>query len=67
MQVRLVFSRENVTEIYEGHVGDTYADALLALCVVPDTVLIYANGKCLPEDKIIEEEEVMISTTSSRG
>jgi sulfur carrier protein ThiS len=67
MKVRLIFRREGRVTVYEGADGDTYADALLSLCVVPDTVLIFYNGRVLPEDKKIEEDAVEIVTTASAG
>ncbi len=67
MRCRFHFRREGRDVIYEVRPGDTYADALLSLCVVPDTVLIFHDNTSLPEDKPIEEDEVDIVTTSSRG
>jgi hypothetical protein len=67
MRCRFNFVREGHSAIYEGSPGDTYADALLSLCIVPDTVLIFHAGKSLPEDAPIGEDEVDIVTTSSRG
>ncbi len=63
----MVFRREGRVEVYEAAENDTYADALLSLCVVPDTVLIFYNGRVLPEDKKIEEDAVEIVTTASGG
>ncbi len=56
-------------DVYEftGESGDTYEDALLSLRINPDTVLILFHGTSLPQDKCIEEEEVEIITTCSRG
>ncbi|HDR74258.1 MAG TPA: thiamine S protein [Methanoculleus sp.] len=67
MRCRFNFRREGRCAIYEAHPGDTYADALLSFGIVPDTVLIFQAGKSLPEDAPIEEDEVDIVTTSSRG
>lgn len=67
MRCRFHFVREGRFVAYDARPGDTYADALLSLCVVPDTVLIFHAGKSLPEDAPIEEDEVEIVTTSSRG
>jgi hypothetical protein len=47
--------------------GDTYEDALLANCIVPDTVLIFFKGTSLPQDKPITEPDVEIVLTCSRG
>ncbi len=67
MRCRFHFRREGHSEIYEARPGDTYADALLSFCIFPDTVLIFHAGRSLPEDKPIEEDEVDIVTTASRG
>ncbi|MDT8358603.1 MAG: thiamine S protein [Methanomicrobiaceae archaeon] len=67
MKCRCIFPREGEVRVYEGAPGDTYADALLAFGMVPDTVLIRAGGRFLPEDAKIEEEEVVVITTCSRG
>lgn len=67
MKCRFIFTREGEIREYAGGEGDTYADALLSFCVVPDTVLILYRGTSLPEDKPIEEDEVEIITTASRG
>lgn len=53
--------------IYRGGAEDTYEEALLNFNINPDTVLIYHNGVSLPVDKKIEEEEVEVILTSSRG
>jgi sulfur carrier protein ThiS len=47
--------------------GDTYEDALLSLGINPDIVLIFYKGVSLPQDKRIEEPEVEIVSTCSRG
>jgi len=67
MQVRLIRIPERDVLVYEEEDGDTYEDALQALDFNPDTVLIFHNGKSLPQDKKIEEEEVEIFQTCSRG
>lgn len=67
MQVRLIRIPERDVLVYEGEDGDTYEDALQALDFNPDTILIFHNGKSLPQDKKIEEEEVEIFQTCSRG
>ena len=67
MQVRLIRIPERDVLVYEGEDGDTYEDALQALDFNPDTVLIFHNGKSLPQDKKIEEDEVEIFRTCSRG
>jgi len=67
MQVRLIMIPERDVLVYEGESGDTYEDALRALDFNPDTVLIFHNGKSLPQDKKIDEDEVEIFQTCSRG
>ncbi len=52
---------------YEGPEGSTYEDALLSLGIIPDIVLILFHGESLPQDKPIEEDEVEILSTCSRG
>ncbi|MBP1927983.1 sulfur carrier protein ThiS [Methanolinea mesophila] len=47
--------------------GETYEEALLALGIIPDIVLIFYRGKSLPQDKTIEEDMVEIVETCSRG
>jgi sulfur carrier protein ThiS len=47
--------------------GETYEEALLALDIIPDTVLIFYRGISLPQDKPVEEDEVKIIETCSRG
>jgi hypothetical protein len=67
-RVRLIFRREGmVIDHLLGREGETYAEALLAHCIIPDTVLIFFEGRWLPEDKPIEEDEVEIIATASRG
>jgi len=45
----------------------TYEEALLDCGINPDTVLVLYGGRSLPVDKMIEEEEVEILLTCSRG
>lgn len=52
---------------YEGPEGSTYEDALLSLGIIPDIMLILSHGVSLPQDKPIEEDEVEILSTCSRG
>ncbi|WP_214041381.1 thiamine S protein [Methanoculleus sp.] len=53
--------------IYKGRPGDTYEAALLSFGLNPDATLIFFRGRSLPQDTKIEEEEVGIFLTSSRG
>jgi hypothetical protein len=67
-RVRFVFRREGtIIEHDLVRDGETYAGALLAHGIVPDTVLIFHRGRWLPEDAPVEEDEVEIITTASRG
>lgn len=61
------FRSQTVLEItYEE--GETYADLLLRCNLIPDTILIFAGDRSLPEDApVCEEEEVTIEETASRG
>ena len=65
--VRFRFSRsQTVSEIvYEE--GETYADLLLRCGLIPDTVLIFAGDRSLPEDAPVSGEDVVIDETASRG
>ncbi|KUG18980.1 hypothetical protein ASZ90_011308 [hydrocarbon metagenome] len=53
--------------IYSGSEGDTYEDALLSFGINPDTVLIFAGGRSIPQDAAIEKYEVEIFLAGSRG
>lgn len=53
--------------IYCGRPGDTYETSLLYFGINPDTALLFHNKRSLPQDKKIEEEEVVLFQTSSRG
>jgi len=53
--------------VYQGLPGDTYEAALLSFGLNPDTALIFCREKSLSQDERIEEEEVEIFLTSSRG
>lgn len=53
--------------IYQGRPDDTYEAALLSFGLNPDAALIFHHGRSLPQDKKIEEEEVGIFLTASRG
>jgi len=65
--VRFCFSRsDTITEVsYEE--GETYADLLLRCGLIPDTLLIFAGDRSLPEDALVNEVEVTIEETASRG
>lgn len=67
VKCRLVLVPEKKTVEYEGPVSATYEEALLSHGMIPDTVLILFNGESLPQDKRIEEDEVEIFSTGSRG
>jgi hypothetical protein len=67
MRCRMILTREGTIIDHVGAEGETYAEALLSHCIIPDTVLIFYKGKSLPEDAPIEQEEVEIVTTGSRG
>ena len=67
MLCRLTLIPDNTVLIYRGGPDDTYEAALLLFGINPDTVLIFYEKKSLPQDKKIEEEEVSIFLTASRG
>ncbi len=67
MLCRFTFIPDNTVLIYQGHPGDTYEGALLSFGFNPDTALIFSGKRSLPQDKKIEEEEVSIFLTASRG
>lgn len=69
MGVKCTFSMAPGDETleYEGPDGATYEQALLSLEIIPDTVLILFRGVSLPQDKPIEEDNVEILSTCSRG
>lgn len=67
MMVTFRLSQEDKVLVYDARDGDTYEDALLSLRINPDIVLIFYKGVSLPQDKVIEEPEVEIVSTCSRG
>ncbi|MCU0631505.1 MAG: thiamine S protein [Methanolinea sp.] len=67
VKCRFLLEPEGKTIDYEGADGATYEDALLSLGISPDIVLILHEGISLPQDKPIEESEVVIVSTCSRG
>ncbi|OPX67655.1 MAG: hypothetical protein A4E37_01313 [Methanoregulaceae archaeon PtaB.Bin056] len=67
VKCRLFLVPEGKRVEYEGVAGATYEDALLSIGIIPDTVLILFKGESLPQDKQIEEDEVEIISTGSRG
>lgn len=67
MLCRFTLIPDGTVLIYQGRSGDTYEDALLSFEINPDTALIFSDGRSLPQDKKIEEEEVEIFLASSRG
>ncbi|MCK8518320.1 thiamine S protein [Methanoculleus sp. 7T] len=67
MLCRFTLIPDGTVLIYQGRSGDTYEDALLSFEINPDTALIFSDGRSLPQDKKIEEEEVSIFLTASRG
>ncbi|MCK9276607.1 thiamine S protein [Methanoculleus sp. UBA303] len=67
MFCRFTFIPDGSVLIYQGQPGETYEDALLSFGINPDAALLFSGGRSLPQDKKIEEEEVGIFLTSSRG
>ncbi len=67
MLCRFILIPDGSVLIYQGRPGDTYEAALLSFGINPDAALLFHHGRSLPQDKKIEEEEVGIFLTSSRG
>ncbi len=67
MLCRFTFIPDGSVLIYQGRPGDTYEAALLSFGINPDAALVFHHERSLPQDKKIEEEEVGIFLTSSRG
>lgn len=65
--VRFWFSRSQTVRELSYEDGDTYADLLLRCGLIPDTILIFAGDRSIPEDAPVREEEVTIEETASRG
>ncbi|KAF1077495.1 hypothetical protein MKMG_01282 [Methanogenium sp. MK-MG] len=65
--VRFYFSRSRTTQEIDYAEGETYADLILRCGLIPDTVLIFAGDRSLPEDAPVCEGEVTIEETASRG
>ena len=67
MLCRFTLIPDGTLLIYRGRPGDTYETALLSFGINPDTTLLFSDGRSLPQDEKIEEEEVNIFLTASRG
>lgn len=65
--IRFCFSRSQAVQEVSYEEGESYADLLLRCGLVPDTILIFAGDRSLPEDAPVCEEEVTIAETASRG
>jgi hypothetical protein len=65
--VRFCFSRSQTLREVTYEEGETYATLILRCGLIPDTVLIFAGDRSLPEDAVVREEEVTIEETASRG
>ena len=61
------FSRSQTVRELSYEDGETYADLLLRCGLIPDTVLIFAGDRSLPEDMPVCEGDVTIEETASRG
>ncbi|MDH7592971.1 MAG: thiamine S protein [Methanomicrobiales archaeon] len=64
---RFVLKPEGGVILHRCRHDETYEEALLALGINPDTVLVMKGRRSLPIDEKIEEEEVEILLTCSRG
>ncbi|MHC1626675.1 MAG: ubiquitin family protein [Methanoculleaceae archaeon] len=47
--------------------GATYQDVLMACGIIPETVLIFVDGRSIPQDEVVREGEAEIFCTASRG
>jgi len=65
--VRFWFSRSEAVRDLSYEEGETYADLLLRCNLIPDTVLIFAGDRPVPEDAPVSGEDVTIEETASRG
>lgn len=65
--VRFWFFRSETTQEFIYEEGETYADLLLRCGLIPDTVLIFAGDRSIPEDAPVSGEDVTIEETASRG
>lgn len=66
--VRFCFTRSQTVREVAYKEGETYADLLLRCGLIPDTVLIFAEGvRSIPEDATVSGEDVTIEETASRG
>ena len=61
------FSRSQTVQELTYADGETYADLLLRCGLIPDTVLIFAGDRSIPEDAPVSGEDVTIEETASRG
>lgn len=61
------FSRSQTARELMYEEGETYADLLLRCDLIPDTVLIFAGDRSIPEDAPVSGEDVTIEETASRG
>lgn len=67
IQSRMRFLPDDEIKVYDGKAGDTYETALLSFGINPDTVLIFYQGKSIPQDSGLKEAIVDIVSTCSRG
>lgn len=47
--------------------GATYQDVLLSCGIFPGTVLVFVDGRSVPQDAPVREGEAVIQVTASRG
>jgi len=67
IQSRMRLLPGDEVKLYKGNEGDTYEKALLSFGINPDTVLIFYQGKSIPQDSELLEDIVEVVSTCSRG
>lgn len=67
MKCRIHLKREQKDIEYEFSEGERLSDMLLAVDLVPDTVIVFSQGVPVPEDELITEGNYLVVETASRG
>lgn len=67
MKCKIYFKRQSKDAEYEFCGGEKLSDMLLSFGLIPDTVIIFRDGKPVPEDEYITECSYVVAETASRG
>lgn len=67
MKCGIHLKRESRDIEYEFTEGERLSEMLLAIDLIPDTVIIFKDDKPVPEDEEITEADYVIVETASRG